>query len=86
VLREQGAGLKTADLCRKHGISGAIFYAWKAKYGGLGVSESKRLKTDGRRPALRVRLTLPPATERASDCAGSTHPAASFRRPAGCSC
>jgi putative transposase len=45
VLREQEAGLKTADLCRKHGISEAAFYAWKAKYGGLGVSEAKRLKT-----------------------------------------
>ena len=45
VLREQEAGLKTADLCRKHGISEATFYAWKAKYGGLGASEAKRLKT-----------------------------------------
>jgi putative transposase len=44
VLREQEAGLKTADLCRKHGISEATFYAWKAKYGGLGVPEAKRLK------------------------------------------
>jgi putative transposase len=45
VLREQEAGLKTADLCRKHGISEATFYARKAKYGGLGVPEAKRLKT-----------------------------------------
>jgi putative transposase len=45
VLREQEAGLKTADLCCKPGISEATFYAWKAKYGGLGVSEAKRLKT-----------------------------------------
>jgi putative transposase len=45
VLREGEAGLKTADLCRKHGISEATFYAWKAKYGGLGVPEAKRLKT-----------------------------------------
>ena len=45
VLREQEAGLKTADLCRKHGISEATFYAWKAKYGGLAVSEAKRLRT-----------------------------------------
>ncbi|MXP63910.1 transposase [Roseomonas sp. M0104] len=44
VLREQEAGLKTADLCRKHGFSEATFYACKAKYGGLGVSEAKRLK------------------------------------------
>ena len=45
VLREQEAGLKTADLCRKHGISEATFYGWKAEYGGLGVSEAKRLKS-----------------------------------------
>ena len=45
MLREQEAGLKTADLCRKHGISEATFYACKSKYGGLGVPEAKRLKT-----------------------------------------
>src|SRR5215471_2088739 len=44
ILKEHEAGLKTADLCRKHGISGASFYNWKAKYGGLEVSEAKRLK------------------------------------------
>src|SRR3954454_16771066 len=44
VLREQEAGAKTADLCRRHGISSATFYAWKAKYGGLDVSEARRLK------------------------------------------
>lgn len=44
VLREQEAGAKTADLCRKHGISEATFYNWKAKYGGMEVSEGKRLK------------------------------------------
>ena len=44
VLREQEAGAKTADLCRKHGISSATFYKWKAKYGGLDVSEAKRLR------------------------------------------
>ena len=37
-------GAKTADLCRKHGISEATFYNWKSKFGGLGVSEAKRLK------------------------------------------
>ena len=45
VLREQEAGMKTADLCRKHGISSATFYKWKAKYGGLQVSDARRLKT-----------------------------------------
>jgi putative transposase len=45
ILREQEAGAKTADVCRRHGISEATFYAWKAKYGGLEVSEARRLKT-----------------------------------------
>jgi putative transposase len=44
ILREQEAGAKTAEVCRKHGISGATFYQWKAKYGGLDVSEARRLK------------------------------------------
>ena len=44
ILREQEAGAKTADVCRKHGISSATFYKWKAKYGGLDVSDAKRLK------------------------------------------
>ncbi len=45
ILREQEAGASTADTCRKHGISGATFYKWKAKYGGLDVSDARRLKT-----------------------------------------
>ena len=45
ILKEHEAGLKTADLCRKHGISEASFYNWKAKYGGLEVSEARRLKS-----------------------------------------
>ena len=40
-----GGGAKTADVCRKHGISSATFYKWKAKYGGLDVSDAKRLKS-----------------------------------------
>ena len=44
VLKEQEGGAKVADLCRKHGISEATFYNWKAKYGGMEVSEAKRLK------------------------------------------
>jgi putative transposase len=44
VLREQEAGAKVADVCRGHGISGATFYNWKAKYGGMDVSDAKRLK------------------------------------------
>jgi len=45
ILREQEAGAKTADVCRKHGISDATFYKWKAKYGGLEVSDAKRLRS-----------------------------------------
>jgi putative transposase len=44
ILREQEAGGTTAELCRRHGISTATFYAWKAKFGGMEVSEAKRLK------------------------------------------
>ncbi len=44
ILREQEAGAKAADLCRKHGMSEATLYNWKAKYGGLEVSDAKRLK------------------------------------------
>ena len=44
VLREQEAGLATAEVCRKHGVSGATFCAWKAKYGGLDVSQARKLK------------------------------------------
>ncbi len=44
VLREQEAGAKTSDVCRIHGISSATFYKWKAKYGGLEVSDAERLK------------------------------------------
>ena len=44
VLKEQESGLATAEVCRRHGISPATFYKWKSKYGGLEVSEAKRLK------------------------------------------
>lgn len=44
VLREHEAGAKTADLARKHGVSEATLYNWKAKYGGVDVPEAKRLK------------------------------------------
>ena len=44
ILKEQEAGAKMADLCRQHGISSATLYNWKAKYGGLSVSEAKRLR------------------------------------------
>jgi len=44
LLREQEAGAKTAEVCRKHGVSEATFYKWKAKYGGMEVSDARRLK------------------------------------------
>jgi putative transposase len=44
-VKEQEAGMTTAEVCRRHGISSATFYKWKAKYGGLEVSEAKRLRS-----------------------------------------
>ena len=44
ILREQEAGSPTVDVCRKHGVSSATFYKWKAKFGGLDVSDARRLK------------------------------------------
>lgn len=44
MLREQEAGMKTADVCRKHGISEATFYKYKAKFGGMDVSDARKLK------------------------------------------
>lgn len=44
VLKEAEAGAKIADLCRKHGISDATYYNWKAKFGGMTVSDAQRLK------------------------------------------
>ena len=44
ILREQDAGAKAADLCRRHGMSEATLYNWKAKFGGMDVSDAKRLK------------------------------------------
>ena len=44
VLREQEAGMRVSDLCRKHGISEPTFYAWKSKFGGMSVPDARRLK------------------------------------------
>jgi putative transposase len=44
ILGEQEAGVSTADVCRKHGISSATFFKWKAKYGGMDVSDARKLK------------------------------------------
>ena len=45
ILREQEAGGATADVCRKHGISSATFYKWKSKFGGMEVSDARRLRS-----------------------------------------
>jgi len=44
ILREQESGVRTVEVCRKHGISGATFNNWKARFGGMDVSEARRLK------------------------------------------
>ena len=44
ILKQQESGVSTADVCRAHGISSATFYKWKAKFGGLEVSDARRLK------------------------------------------
>ena len=44
ILKEADAGLKVAEICRKHGISQPTYYNWKSKYGGLSASELKRIK------------------------------------------
>ena len=64
ILREQEAGMSTAELCRKHGVSSATFYKWKAKYGGLDVSEAKRLK----RRWSRTRSASPTSMRFAGGC------------------
>jgi putative transposase len=45
VLKESQAGIPTAELCRKHGISEATFYNWRSRYGGMEVSDARRLKS-----------------------------------------
>jgi len=45
ILKEQESGISVADLCRKHGVSDASIYKWKAKFGGMDVSEARRLRT-----------------------------------------
>lgn len=44
MLKEADAGMKVADLCRKHGISDATFYNWRSRYGGMDMSEARRLR------------------------------------------
>jgi putative transposase len=56
VLKEHQAGLGTAELCRKHGISPATFYQWRSRYGGLEVSEARRLRSLGEENARLKKL------------------------------
>ena len=44
ILKEHAAGLSASDVCRKHGISDATFYKWRSRYGGMEVSDARRLK------------------------------------------
>lgn len=44
ILREQEGGMTTADVCRRHGISSATFFKWKARFGGMDVSDARKLK------------------------------------------
>lgn len=45
ILAEQERGMSTAEVCRRHGVSSATFYKWKAKFGGMDVSDARKLKT-----------------------------------------
>ena len=56
MIKEQEAGLPTAELCRKHGLSPATFYKLKAKYGGMDLSDARRLKQLGEENAKLKRL------------------------------
>lgn len=62
VLKEQEAGERTADVCRRHGVSQATFYKWKTKFGGMDVSDARRLKAledeDGRLKKLLAETML----------------------------
>jgi len=68
ILKEQENGLPTKDVCRKAGISSATFYKWKAKYGGLDVSDARKLKAlEAENNKLKKLLAEPTATN-SSDC------------------
>ena len=56
ILKEHQAGITATDLCRKHGISDATFYTWRKKYGGMEVSDAKRLKSLGEENAKLKKL------------------------------
>ena len=73
VLREQETGVPTAEVCRKHGVSSATFYKWKAKFGGLDVSDAKRLRSledQNVKASADVLVTLRSTTPRRKDLLG----------------
>ena len=65
ILKEQESGMSTAVICRRHGISSATFYKWKAKFGGLEVSDARRLKQLEDENARLKRLLADPVLDNA---------------------
>ena len=65
ILKEQVSGMSTAEICRRHGISSATFYKWKAKFGGLEVSDARRLKQLEDENARLKRLLADPVLDNA---------------------
>ncbi len=63
VLKEHHAGLSAGDLCRKHGISDATFYKWRSKYGGMDVSDARKLKAIEDENARLKRLLAEPVMD-----------------------
>ena len=63
ILKEADGGLKVAEVCRKHGISQPTYYNWKSRYGGLGVSELKRISELEAEHAKLKRMYADPAME-----------------------
>jgi putative transposase len=70
MLKEQEAGVATVDVCCNHGVSSATFYKWKAKYGGLDVSDARRLKALEGENAKLKRLLAEQMLERALSATG----------------
>jgi len=59
ILREQESGMTTADVCRRHGISSATFFKWKAKFGGMDVSDARKLKAlEDENAKMRITVTV----------------------------
>ena len=92
ILREQEAGMKTADVCRKHGISEATFYKYKAKFGGMDVSDARKLKAlEDKNAKLKKLLAeamltccgqIPPKLIRVRPMKGRTHETSAIYRRA----